>query len=289
MSQSSGSKTESQTAQTSPWAPTQPYLQGLISSLGGLPTGVTPQQQAGAGTLYSAASNLSNNTVPGIANAQSALTGSGPGSILDFLKSNYSSAQNTLAPQLSANFTNPMSNPATASLIDTITQQTKNAVNGQFAGAGRDLSPANNTATAYGISQGLAQPLFNEYNSLAGLQQGAAGTLANLGVGSAGQYANNALAGGQLAGLIPGLAGSQLSAATQGYGLPFSNIGAGESMILPIAGLGGQSQSQGQTNITSNPSLLASIIGGLSPFGSSGVSPVSGFGSFLKGLPGFGG
>jgi hypothetical protein len=52
-----------------------------------------------------------------------------------------------------------------------------NQINGQFAAAGRVLSPANTTALSYGLEQGEAPIIANQYNQNVAAQQGAAGQL----------------------------------------------------------------------------------------------------------------
>jgi len=197
------------------------------------------------------------------------------------LQNNQNTVNAALAPQLAANFTDPFSNPATQQMLSTINADISKQVNDQFAGAGRDLSGQNTQALARGLSQGEATPLFNEYNSLLGLQQGAAGTVGNLGLGTAGAEGNSIGAGLSAAGAQPGLALApalaQLQAAMTKKNLSLSNISPIENMLLPIAGLGGQNSStaSGNSNTQVTPSALQNamqIAGLFSPQGSGGKS-----------------
>ena len=56
--QTTTTQNTSQQSQTQPWLAAQPQLQGLLGKLGGVDTGVTPQQSAAAGALTTAAGNL---------------------------------------------------------------------------------------------------------------------------------------------------------------------------------------------------------------------------------------
>ena len=76
--QTTTTQNTSQQSQTAPWAAAQPQLMGLLGSLGGVNTGVTPQQSAAASALQNTAANLPS-FGGGITNtANTLLSGGGP-------------------------------------------------------------------------------------------------------------------------------------------------------------------------------------------------------------------
>jgi len=273
-------------SQSAPWQPTQQSLQSIIASLQGYNTTPSKLQTGAVNSLVKGAGGLPN--FGGTAtNAVNTLTGAIPG----MLQNNQNTVNNALAPQLSANFTNPFTNPATQKMLDTINQQITNQVNGEFAGAGRDLSGANTKTLGMGLGMGEATPLFNEYNSLLSAQNNAASTIGNLGLGTAGAEGNSINAGLGAAGAQPGLALgpalAQLQAAMTKKNLPLSNLSGVENMLLPIAGLGGQTSgtASGQSNTQTNLSPFAMGLGAAGLFGGSN-SAASNIGGGIQGILG---
>jgi len=251
-------------SQSAPWQPSQQALSNIIMQLQGTNAAPSGAQSNAVNKLTAASKGLPN--FGGTAtNAVGTLTNGIPG----MLQNNQNTVNNALLPQLSPNFTNPFTNPATQQMLDTINQQITKQVNDQFAGAGRDLSGMNTQSLARGLSQGEAAPLFQEYNTLLGLQQGAAGTVGNLALGTAGAAGNSINAGLGAAGAQPGLALGpalqQLQAAMTKKNLGLSNISNVENMLLPIAGLGGQTSGTasgtGNSNTQTTPSWLQSALG----------------------------
>ncbi len=267
----SSSQQQQQTT-TQPWAPTQGGLQDIISQIQGQMgnTGITPTETnafnqlsanaAGgnpyAGQIAGYASNLLNG---GGANAQA-------GNVSNAL----STYQNQLAPW-AQNIGDPSQNPALRAMLDTIRNDTSNSINSQFAGAGRDLSGINQQALARGIAQGEAPTLLNAQTQ--GLN--AAGNLYNAGnttAGILGQMNQTGL-GNQGVGIDAAVqalqAGNygpvhQLLIEAQRRGLPISNIGQLAQLLVPIAGLGGQSNSTASgTQQMSGAQQFATIAGGI--------------------------
>lgn len=281
---------QNQSAQSQPWSPTLGVLGNLIGSLSGQNTSVTPGQTSAVNNLQSAANGIPN-FGPSVGGVAGGLL-SGIPNLNQNAQTNFQNLSSTLSPYFASGYTDPTKNPATASALNAISQQVGNQVNGQFAAAGRNGSPANTTALAYGISNAEAPYLLNESNQLAGLQQGAAGTLFNAGNTTNNSILSNALSGIGAAGTVPGLSTAgplaALQAANTGYGLPFSNLGALEGLTLPIAGLGQQTQGQGQSssNTQYNPSLLGTVGGLLSGGQNSAASGgLSGLMALLNFLP----
>lgn len=262
------------TENTQPWAPTIPGLTGAVNKLTGMSTDVTPGQTTALGNVTGALSGLQNfgGDASGLA---SKLFGSNTDASKGILSGAYSGLQNTLSPYMSSSYLNPMSTPGFSDALKTMNSDITNQVNGQFASAGRDMSPANSQALSRGLSQGEGQLISNQYNANVGAQQGAANNLFGAGANTASGLTGldqtavgNWLQGMGVAGQIPGLTAApgmaQLGAATQAGQQPFQNMSWLTSGLLPIASMG--SQGQGTTNgtVTKNTDPFSNVIGGVS-------------------------
>jgi hypothetical protein len=287
MTTSSQQQQTQQNATTAPWQPTQGVLGNIIGQLGSQNTAPTALQDKAISNLNNATSNL-----PDFSGSATGLAGGLLGGLPNFnqnAQANLQGLQGSLSGLANPGNLDPMETPGIGPALQYMQQQVANNVNGQFAAAGRDLSPANSQAAAYGETAAMAPILTGQYNQNVANLQNAAGTLYN-----AGNTTNNGILGNALTGLgtassIPGLATqgplAQLQAAMSGYSLPFSNIGALESLILPMAALGGQSTSQGTTNTQSTPSPLSvmqGLFGGNNP---AGPNMLNMGGNILSSLP----
>jgi len=263
---------QSQSSQTSPWAPAQPALQGILSGISGQLGNYTPNaaETSALGTLSQNATNQ-----PNYGAQTNALTGSylggDPTGLLNPALQQY---QQQLSPYASGQNLNPMTAPGMQGVLQTIQSDVGNSVNGQFAGAGRDLSGMNQQALARGISQGEAPALLGQYNQNVQNQLGAAGSLYGAAGQTAGAITGNQAQGVNLAGAAqqmqnaPALAQLQAQAAMRG--LPLNNLGMLENLTVPIAGLGGQSSGQSQGSYQMSPIQMA--MGGSSAlFGNGGI------------------
>src|SRR5262249_23608674 len=101
------------------------------------------------------------------------LSGGGATNEAPFLGAAYRNYADALTPFARGDYVDPASNPALQGYLDTIRNQVANQVNGMFAGAGRDLSGANQKALASGIAAGEAPVLLSAYNQSLGNQLGA--------------------------------------------------------------------------------------------------------------------
>lgn len=268
----------SQNSQTSPYGAAVPALGNLISELqnysgnGSVPTSQYSNLQPNEIANYQQAqNNVAQLPNFGPAEAQTASnilqTGGDPLGILRNEASN-------LNPIANENL-NPMANPQMQGVLSQIQNDTENAVNSQFAGAGRSLSGLNEQTLARGLAQGEAVPLLNQYNQNVSNVMGADTGLTNVqnaamgNIGNAFTYAGNA----------PGLASqnplAQESIYQQEATQPYNYISAAENLINPIAGLGGTASGSQDTNQagsgTATNSLLSQIgqgLGLLNPLGS---------------------
>lgn len=172
----------------------------------------------------------------------------------------------------------PTQTPGMQNVLKTIQADTENAVNGQFAGAGRSLSGLNTQTLARGLSQGEAVPLLNQYNANVQNMMGANQQLGNVqgqAVGNIGQAFNLANAAPGLATIGPMTAESL---AQQERLQPYQYISAFENLINPVAGLGGttagQSNQSTQGAGTATGSILSQLAQGLGL-----LSPAAQFGN----------
>lgn len=239
-------------SQTNPWSPTVAPLTDLIGQIRGQMgnTGVTSAETEALNTLSSnaQAGNPFTGQITSLAND---LFGGGPDRS-GIVNDAYSQYQQQAQPYLSADYTNPYSNPAFKNYLDTTTNDIQNRVNGMFAGAGRDMSGMNMQTLARGITEGTAPIFANQYNQNVNTQRGVMDSLFG--------------AGGQTAGLLSGLDQTALGNRAQGVGaaaealgaqnyganatlaaeaakrnLPLSNLSNVSGLLTPLAGLGQQS------------------------------------------------
>lgn len=244
--------TQNSNSQSSPWQPAVQPLQGLLGQISGLNTGVTGNQSQAVNSLWSGANGVPSFAPQASNSAGNLFAGGGANNQAGTVQGAYGNLQGSLGGLANPANLNPYSTPGFSQAMSTMNNDISNSVNDRFAAAGRDLSPGNSTALARGLSQGEGGLLQSQYNANAGNLTGAANSLfgAGLGTGNAlsgyNQAANsNQLAGAGLAGQIPGLAmapgQAQLSAANMGQMLPGQNLAQIQSLLTPIAALGGQS------------------------------------------------
>lgn len=279
------SKSESsQTArsETNPWGPAEESMKGILgqlspmiqnSGLSGAQTSAIDQMQQNAQQGNPFADQIS-------AYAKSMLAGGGANDQAGNISGNLSTYQNQLTPY--ANGSMVGNNPALKAQLDTIMSDVGNSINGQFAAAGRDMSGANQQAYGRGVAQGIAPVLANQYNQDVSNQINAAGSLYGAGNTSAGL-----LAGLQQQGNVnqgTGVAASQEALNAQNYApaqmlqleqlkksLPAETLGLLAQIGIPIAGLGGITNSSGTATGTQKMSgaqqfgTIAQGIGNLMP------------------------
>jgi hypothetical protein len=305
--QTTTTQNQSQQSQTQPWAAAQPQLMGLLANLGQADTGVSPQQSAATAALTSMTGSLPN-FAPQLTNTANSLLGGGP-SYGGILSGAYNNVQGALSPYLDPARLNPMSTPGFSQALGGLGSNITNQINDQFAAAGRDLSPGNSQALAYGLAQGEAPMIASQYNANVNNQLAAANALFGAGnttasglTGLSQTAFGNQLQGANLAGQIPGLltgpAQAQLAAANTAHGLPLQNLAQYESLLTPLAQLGSQTSgtSQGTTtqSVPLSQQIIGGAVGGLGLLGALGGFPAggilaSGGGGLLGGLMNLGG
>jgi hypothetical protein len=272
-----GTSSQQQTtqSQSNPWAPAQPLLQGILGQLGQINPQLTGPQSGAIAGLEGNANALQQYTPQVQGLASNLLSGGGANAQAGNIQSGLQSYQQGLAPYTSASYLDPRSTPGFSDAMSALNSDITNQVNGQFAGAGRDLSGLNQQALARGLSQGEGQLIANQYNQNVGTQQNALGSL----------YGAQNTTGGLLTGLNQqGLANQQvgvggaltaqqfqndpynqtLAAEAQKTGIPLGILAQLTGMGGAIGGLGGQSS--GTSNTTQQMSgvqQFATLLGGI--------------------------
>jgi hypothetical protein len=256
----STTSTNTQSSQTAPWLPAQGTLTGILSQLNGyLPnTGITGAQNNAINAIEGNA-NSTAQFAPAVNNVTSSLlAGGGALNQAPAVQAAYDQFKAQTNPLAGNTNYNPYNTPGFSDAINTLTSDITNQVNGQFAAAGRDLSPANSQYLARGITQGVAPVIASQYNQNVQNQQNAAGNLYNAGNTSAGilsglqqqQLANETAGVNNIsAGLQATNSGplATLAAESEKLGIPLQNLGLLANIGIPIAGLGSQSTGQSQT------------------------------------------
>ena len=182
------------------------------------------------------------------------------------LGSSLSAYQNQLNPIANASL-DPRTNPGIADLLSSVRQDVQNSVNGQFAGAGRDLSGLNQQYLGRGITQAEAPILLNQYNQNIANRQQAAGSLYGAAGNTAGAMGANQGQAFNFASLIDQLrnapANAQLAIQNAMRSIPLGTLQTLTGLTTPIAGLGGTTTQTGTTNQLTNAigSLLGSMTG----------------------------
>lgn len=233
-----GTQQQTGTTQSGPWSATQPLLSSIIGSLGGLSATPNPAQSEAVAGLQSSAGAIPNFGNEGTGAVNDFLGGKFTGMLGDSL----AGFKNNVSPFLSSSYLNPMSTPGLSDALGTMKNDVTNSIDGRFAAAGRDLSPANSTALARGLTQGMAPIITGQYNTNVGVQRDAQNALLGAGQNNVGMLSGLDQTGVNMAGAIPGLytgpAAARLGAANTAYSMPYNNLGMLSGLALPIAGLG---------------------------------------------------
>lgn len=281
---STSTQETTQSSTTNPWAPAQSALTGILgqlnSNLGN--TGITGAENSALNSMSSNANSFSQFS-PQINNVMSGLlSGGGANAQAPMVNQSLADYQRRLNPIADGANIGPEGNPALRGYLDTISNDVQNRVNGMFAGAGRDLSGANQGTLARGIAEGTAPILASQYNtdfgnmrSAADALYGAGNTTAGLLTGMNQQGVANQQAGVQLA---PSAFEAQqsgargiLEAESLRRGIPVEALGLLAQIGIPIAGLGGTQTGTGTTTGTNQMSgaqqfgMIAGGIGNLMP------------------------
>lgn len=269
MSFSFGSKSGTSTTNSQsqgdkdPWDYSIPYLQDFLKEAGAVGgTGLTPDQKY-------AFQYLKNNAMQGnpwdveqakYANDLYATPDRAAG-----VGDAYKTLQTQLGDYASGKYVDPMSNPEIRKMLTMVGDDIANRTNAQFAGAGRDLSGANQMAVAKGVSQGTLGLLLDQYNKGQANQLDAAKALYTAGSGSATQQSALDAQRAQLRGQGADAGTKALTMQNQGATdilnidqqikmLPYEDLATLGSLLFPVAGLGEQQSQTGNSTTNSKSS-----------------------------------
>lgn len=290
------SQTQNVNNTVGPWQDTQPLLSNIISSLNGQSTNTTAGQSDALANLQAGA-----NATPNFGDAASGVASGLLGSTAKYggmLSGGLNDYKSSLSPYLSSSYLDPMQTPGLSDSLKYLGNNITNSVNGQFAAAGRDFSPANSTALSYGLSSGLAPILTNQFNQNVATQRGAqdaaynaTGNTATALTGQDQTALGNQTAGIAAAGAVPGLytapGQTQLNAANTAYAQPYGNIGMLQSLVQQLSGLGqtttGTTTGTGTTAGNTSGTFSGTGSGTSSTQGSATKSPLDQFTSLFGG------
>ncbi len=278
-------QTQQTNSVSNPWEPAQGALKGILgqldplianSGLSSASSGAIDQlqQSANAGNPY--AGQIDQFT-------QNLLNGGGANGQAGALQGGLDQYKQQMSQYADPNYSS-LNDPNLKAALAQIQSDVGNGVNSQFAAAGRDMSGANQQAYGRGVSAAQAPLILDQFNQDRALQQGAAGSLYG-----AQNTTSGLLSGMNQQGLTnqqQGMTNSNDALAAKNYGatqtlnleqlkqsLPAQQLGLLAQIGIPIAGLGGQSTSTGET--TKQDSLATQ-------FGQFG-SGLGGIGKFLWG------
>lgn len=202
--------TQNSQSEAGPWKYVVPQAEKFVDKLGSIGgIGMTPAQKAAfdqlsanaakgnpyagqigglAQSAYGAANTVNNmagraNTAANTAmtNANRATNAAGQflnptdrsGTVTDA----YGTLQKQLGDYASGKYLDPMSNPQMQAMLQQVGDDVGNRINAQFAGAGRDLSGANQMAYGRGVTAAQLPLLLDQYNKAQQNQMSAAGQL----------------------------------------------------------------------------------------------------------------
>lgn len=278
-------QSQTQSSTTNPWEPAQGALKGILGQLDPLiaNSGLSPASSGAIDQLQQSANQ--GNPFSGQINdfTSSLLNGGGANAQSGALQGGLDQYKQQMAQYADPNYSS-LNDPKLQAALAQIQSDVGSNVNSQFAAAGRDMSGANQQAYGRGVSAAQAPLILDQFNKDRTLQQGAAGSL----------YGAQNTTSGLLSGLNQqgltnqqqGMANSNDALAAKNYGptqtlnleqlkqqIPAQTLGFLAQIGIPIAGLGGQSTSTGET--TKQDSLATQ-------FGQFG-SGLGGIGKFLWG------
>src|ERR1035437_8088524 len=122
---------QSQSSVSSPWTVAQPLLQSLIDQYSGQSTAVTPAQTAATNQLTSDTSAIPNQGA-GASNAVSGALNYNTTPQVGMLGNSLNTLTNNTAPITDPNNLNPYNTPGFSQALNTMTQDTTNAVKGTY-------------------------------------------------------------------------------------------------------------------------------------------------------------
>ncbi len=272
---------QAQTAQTNPYAPASGPLNSLLKYAGNFDPNLSGTENTALSTLSGNAGYGGSQFAPAITGAaNSMLSGGGAMDQSGMINNAYNQYQQAMNPYATGQMSG-LNSPEMQNLLDTIQNRVGGGINQMFAASGRDGSGMNQKTYGSGVAEGLAQPLFQQYN------QDNANRLAAI----TGQYGAGMNTGGILSGFnqnanankMQGIGASDYATQAQNYGpmqqmaieaqrrgIPLSTMQNLMGIVSPAAQAFGTTT--GTTQGTQTMSPVQTFATGM-----------SGFGNFLNG------
>lgn len=267
-------QTQTTSSKTEPWAQAVPAMQGILGQLQPLidNSGLSPTSTNALNQLQTSASAGNPFSTAITDYTKNLLNGGGANDQAGAMQGGMDTLRQQLSPFASPDYSS-LNDPKLRAALDQIQSDVGNSINSQFAAAGRDMSGANQMAYGRGVSAAQAPLILDQFNKDRAMQQGAAGALYNA------QNSTSGLLSGlnqqSLANQGQGVTASQDALAAQNYAptqtlaieqlrqmMPAQNLGLLAQIGIPIAGLGGTSNSTSTgTNQMSGAQQLGSIVG----------------------------
>jgi hypothetical protein len=247
---SGSSRQTQQTHQTTqPWTPTLPALNTILSSVGSMGASIPlTGTETGAHNTLAANAAAGNPYHAQIGALASDLFSGGPDRS-GLVNDAYAQYRSQLGATAAGDYLDPNRNPFFAQTTQTIANDIQNRVNGMFAGAGRDLSAANQGYLARSIAEGVAPVYSSVYNTERQNQLNAVNQLFG-----AGSQTASLLAGFDRAALAnrqAGIAAADAALNAQNYGanqalaieaqrrgIPLNTLAQLANIVTPISRLG---------------------------------------------------
>lgn len=257
-SNSSSDTSGTSNTQTNPWAAAIPGLQTILGKLDTAQgtTGVTDAQRNAIAQLQANAAAGDPTAAARAAAANKALNAT---SNADVALGGYDDMKKNLSGYAEGQYLDPESNPYIKDMLAKTSRDAANKVNAMFAGAGRDLSASNQAAVGTAVTNAEMPILMQAYNDAQNKQISTAQGLAQAANAATSTASNaNASATGQ------NLQGSSLAdqaLTSNNWGaqqivnlqqmlknIPLQDQAAVLKILGPIAGMGGTSDTQGQSH-----------------------------------------
>jgi hypothetical protein len=244
-------QTTNATTKTNPWEPAIPTANKVIGQIDGLlgNTGMTANE-TGAFDALTANAKAGNQFQPGMEGLATDLLGNGERT--GMVRDAYSTLQGQLSPYATME-TDPYKNDAFTKAVGYMSDDIMNRVKSQYAGAGYSPTGVGDfgKTVGEGISRGIAPTWLQAQGEMERNKLGAIEGLYNAGGKTAGLLTDLASRGidvGNAANAAKNQPYSDLLAIEgQRRNLPVQNVGAVENLIVPMAQLGGTSNTNSKT------------------------------------------
>lgn len=269
-----GSSSQTQATTTQPWAPAIGPLNNVLGKVDRLTgtTGVTADQSSAFDTIKGNAGALNQQGQNYAGLLSNLYGGGGYGSTAGLLNQNWGNISGALSPYTSADYADPTKNPIYQRMADLAGNQAQNSVNSMFAAAGRSMSGAHAGALGKGITDAMTGVYANGQGQLANQQLQGLGLLNTAGQGTSsaleGIQGMKNTAGTAAAGLTSGLPGilnagstNTINADLAKWSMPVQQLGMLSNLLVPIAGLGGTSNSTTTTKSDPTSNILGGALG----------------------------